>query len=246
MYQLKVLGFYAFCVIIQAIFRPDMDNMSASEQKKAIFLGPLFICVPLSFMGALIDIINVNASLDSKIVLWAYTLFGFLHIVANSHIKGELKRELDSKTSECERLDYSYKQLDKDFESFRLKHQQANEKKLFATIEKFVKEFQSDAYEIDCLPDCISYLKDERGYYPTAKDWTVETDFDKEAIDCIQWCASDAIEWGKNNPQSANVWCQWMQIYRGTIDWLLENGYITQDEAESDCQRLCRQIRYNS
>lgn len=130
MYQLKVLGFYAFCVIIQAIFRPDMDNMSASEQKKAIFLGSLFICVPLSFMGALVDIINVNASLDSKIVLGAYALFGFLYVVVNSHIKGELKRELDSKTSECEKLKTKCEQLDKDFESFRLKHQQTNEKSL--------------------------------------------------------------------------------------------------------------------
>lgn len=245
MNQLILLGVFILAWILFSIFFPARKGVSKADHISEVFYVLLLFYAPVSIYGALEESI-IYAPLDAKIALGAWLCAAFLYILANGYEKSRMENEIKELTDKCERLDYSYKQLDKDFSSYRSKHQQANEKKLFATIEKFVKEFQSDAYEIDCLPDCISYLKDERGYYPTAKDWTVETDFDKEAIDCIQWCASDAIEWGKNNPQSANVWCQWMQIYRGTIDWLLENGYITQDEAESDCQRLYRQIRYNS
>lgn len=246
MYQLILLGAFIVAWILFSIFYPARKGISKADHVWEVFYFLLFFYAPASIYGALKETVDINAPLDARIAMGAWLCVAILYIFLSNYEESQLRDEIKELTDKNEKLNYSYEQLDKDFESFRSKHQQANEKKLFATIEKFVKEFQSDAYEIDCLPDCISYLKDERGYYPTAKDWTVETDFDKEAIDCIQWCASDAIEWGKNNPQSANVWCQWMQIYRGTIDWLLENGYITQYEAESDCQRLYRQMRYNS
>ena len=247
MYQLILLGVFILAWILLFVFSADKEVRKADYFWK-ISHYLLFFYAPASIFGVLIETIKINnnLSLTTKIALWAWLCVAILYILAKNDIKSRMENEIKELTDKCERLDYSYKQLDKDFESFRLKHQQANEKKLFATVEKFVKRFQSDAYEIDCLSDCLSYLKDERGYYPYVKDWTADTDFDKEAIECIRWCASDAIEWGKNNPQSPDVWYQWMQIYRGTIDWLLENGYVIQDEAESDCIWLHKQIRYSS
>ena len=127
---------------------------------------------------------------------------------------------------------------------------ESNEMILIHTVEKFVKAAQNDQYLFDCLPDFLSALKEEIEEDASIISWGTDTDFDRIAAAFVANHAYDLLSSGKYCIRGIvnllGPGRQLLQIYRYTMTWASENGYLSQEEMESEYQNLHDQMRYNS